>query len=334
MSRLISALFILYAVFTAGCTTSKPPEWIGGKSILYPEEAYFIGVGVGESRSSAEDRSRSQIAKIFDVRIQAQDISEESQWLAKVGEITSSEYGQTAQSRLTATTDKVLRGVTVAEVWKDEEGKVFHALAVMDRLKTARWLRSDIDDIDHRVTEELRLANLETSSLPRLRRYLAAAYLLSRRGALAADLRIVDPAGWASDPPASLGEVAAKAAEMASNIHIRVDMRNDREGIVRGALVRELADLGMKVFTEAESDVTVSGDVFIEGYRLEEPWFWTVASAQVEVTDGEGRILAARRLSVREGSRVEERSETMAREKLGESLAAIMLESLGAKAKE
>lgn len=325
-SRMLAGLLLVSLVACAG---PRPPEWALGHSERYPSEAYLTGVGVAAERARAEDRARAEIAKIFQVQILIRETSSESQWLSRIGNLATDEYRQSVQAELTATTDKVLEGVRIAEIWQDEKTGEYYALAVLDRLRAARALRGELDDIDQTVAGQVRQAEAEPSVLRRLGHYLQALTALQRRGSLAADLRVVDPAGWVAESPYRPAEISGRADREAAAIRIGVELSDDRQGIVEGALTRALAGLGMQLAPAAERDLLVRGSVDVERYSAGEPWQWAVASAQIEFITAGGVVLDALRTSVKEGSQIATRAETLARERLGERLAALVLERLG-----
>jgi hypothetical protein len=58
-------------------------------------------------------------------------------------------------------------------------------------------------------------------------------------------------------------------------------------------------------------------------HHAAEPWQWSVSAAQVQFVAGDGTVMHALRASVREGSQIATRSETLARERLGRSMASV-----------
>lgn len=325
-SRMLAGLLLVSLV---ACAAPRPPEWAMGHSERYPSEAFLAGVGVASERPLAEDRARAEIAKIFQVQVQSRETSSESQWLGRVGNLATDEYRQSVQAELTATTDKVLEGVRIAEIWQDKKAGEYYALAVLDRLRAARALRGELDDIDQTVIGQVRQAEAEPAVLRRLGHYLQVLKVLERRGGIAADLRVVDPAGWVAEAPYRLADISGRADREAAAIRIGVELADDRQGIVEGALIRALAGLGMQLAPAPERDLLVRGSVDVERFTAGEPWQWVVASAQVEFMTSDGTVLDALRTSVKEGSQLATRAETLARERLGERLAAQVLERLG-----
>ena len=329
MPRILFCCLLLLAAL-AGCSAPKPPAWTLNPGVAYPPEAYLTGVGLDRSRMGAENQARTEIAKIFQVNIHSLVSSSEAQSQSKVGALAASEYSQDARSELTATTDKALSGVRIAEVWPHPETGDYYALAVLDRLAAARPLRSELNDIDLAVSEQVRLAEDSASPTRQLGHYLTALTALERRQVLAADLHILEPSGWVADPPHTGGTIAARADRAASEIRIGIELEGDRGDIVKGSLVRALAAVGMKLAPSYDRNLTIRGTVETEKYTTGDPWKWTVASAQVDLLEGaEDSLLDTLRTTVREGSRQPERSDTLAREGLGKKLAALLVATIG-----
>ena len=319
---------LLTLVLLASCAP-KPPEWTLGKSALYPEQAYLVGVGMASTRAEAENRARSELAKIFTVHIASREVSTESEWLNRAGNVAGAGYRQAIQADLVATSDKVLSGVHIAEVWQNEKAGTWHALAVLDRLKASQALRAEMNEADQSAMTQVRQAEQASTRFRALGHYLQALKALELRSALAADLRIADPSGWVAEPPYSPAVIAAKADEVAGTIQVGIDLQDDRDGIVRGAVIQSLTGLGIQLAPSIAGDVRLLGHVSVDAYKASDPWHWVAAAAQVEFVEPDGRILDAVRVNVREGSQIASRADTLAREKLGEKLAQILIERLG-----
>jgi hypothetical protein len=321
-------LTILIVFALTACGGARVPDWTGGKSDRYPESLYLLGHGVDVVRGRAEDRARAEIAKIFEVRIRLTESSSEFHHLSKAGKLVAEEYGQAVEAELTATTDKILQGVRIAELWKDERSGGFHALAVLDRLQTTRALRGDLDDLDRLLMKRMSQAEAAPSPARAFGSYLQAGKFLEKRRGNAADLRVADPAGWVAESPVSAAELATRLDRAVAAIRLGIDLEGDAQEIVRGAMTRALAGRGLPLTLVAEPNLLIKGTVVLESYRTGDPLFWTVAAGQVVIVDDNGTVLDTVRVSVREGSRVEGRAEMLAREKLGERLAAQLVSFL------
>ena len=326
--------FVVAAVATlsllAACTAPHPPAWTGGKSSRYPDAAYLIGVGVAPDRGRAEDRARAEIAKIFEVRIVAKDTSLESAWLSRSGAVATDAYRQQVQGELAATTDKVLQGVRIADFWHDPKGGDDYALAVLDRRRQGQGLRSALDELDREMRAQVRQAEATDAVLRRLGHLMQAVKALDRRREVAADLRVVDPLGLVPEPAYTGAELTARLERAARGLHLGIGLEGDREGIVTGALVRALAGIGIQLAPAGEQNLRLQGTVGVESYQVGGPLRWCVATAQTNCLNRDGTVLDALRVSVRDGSRVPARAETLAREELGQRLAGRLLAKIAA----
>lgn len=323
-------LTLLLAAGLIACSVPHPPAWTNDPAPLYPPAAYLTGVGAADSRAAAEDRARAEIAKIFQVDIHSRLTSAEGAFHSRVDALVSDEYRQSVRAELVASTDRTLRGVRIAQVWADPRGGDHFALAILDRLAAARPLRSELNELDLAVAEQVARVEQTASPTRRLGFYLAALRALERRQVLAGDLQILQPGGYLAAAPHSAANLAARADRTAAEIGLGIELAGDRDGIVEGALIRALASVGLRLATAPARNLTVRGTVDAEHYTTGDPWQWTVASAQVELLDGrEQTPLDSLRTTVREGARQPQRSDIQAREKLGEQLAAGLLETIG-----
>lgn len=329
MKRFRFYLFLAMAVVLASGCAQKRPDWLSGSPEGYPENTYLTAVAADKTRQGAVDRARGEIAKIFSVHVIGRDTASEAAWLSRLDGELAEQYRQSVQSDLVAVTDRMLEGVRIAETWQDEDSGEYYALAVLDRLRMARDLRVRISDLDQEILEHVRLGERAQSPVRKLSHYMQAMEALDRRGPLAADLRIVDPAGSIASLTHTPAEVQGRLEEVASGIGVGVELEGDSGGIVKGEVVQALAGIGMQLSPSWEQDLVMDGQVVVEEYRTGDPWHWSVASAQVQFRDPGGVLIDALRVSVREGSRIEGRSRTMALEKLGRQLAAQLVDRIG-----
>lgn len=324
-----SRLIVVGVLFLCSCVGASPPAWISGQAASYPGQAYLAGVGSGRDRGLAEDRARSEIAKVFQVDVRSREVIKESHWLVRGGEGENSDYRQSASSDLTASSGRLLQGVKIAEVWQHPDSGEFFALAILERMPVAANLRAAIADLDSRIAVQVRLAEGQEAGLQQLSHYLHAYRLLRERLPLAGDLGVVAPDGRVPPPPLSLGEVTARADAIAAGLHVGVQLEGDREGIVAGGLRAALAATGMKFDPAAAVDLHIVGDIRSEESPAGGAVIWSLATARVDLKDAANRQLDHLDVSVREGSQSQERAERLARELLGKRLAEKLIERIG-----
>ncbi len=328
MCRTSLAAVFMIAGLLAGCGGPQRPQWVAEPHGQFPEARYLAGVGEAGSRVEAEDRARAEIAKIFQVRIEARDLSREEFSSGPAGSVSGGRYRQEASSELEAVTSRLLSGVRIAETWQDERRNRHYALAVLDRQAAAAPLRRELADVDLRLAGVVDQARSADARLAGLGALLSAIDLLKRREPLVADLAVLDAAGYAPQPPVGRAEIEQARDELIRQMHFNVELEGDDGGVVRGAVIKALARTGLRLAPAFDQDLLLRGRVSLEEYRRNDPWHWTLATAQMEFLDREGRVFDAVRATVREGSQIAARSRLLAREKLGQEVADKLLQRL------
>jgi hypothetical protein len=103
---------------TTRVTSGPKPAWVDGTPRRYPRMQYMTGVGRGTARMPCESDARAQIAKIFEAKIS--QVSKD--WMGHFSRVNAAGKVQVeamAVSQLTrVSTDYVLKGTMIAEVWK------------------------------------------------------------------------------------------------------------------------------------------------------------------------------------------------------------------------
>ena len=126
----------------------RAPDWIEGASKKYPSPEFFIGVGTAQiskgskkqQHSWAADRARAEIAKTLRTEIKVVTRSSRNVE-AKPSRRGSKVVAKDTQSdAVVAMAGEVLEGVEIKKYYKDKKDKMLYALAVLDRMKTARML--------------------------------------------------------------------------------------------------------------------------------------------------------------------------------------------------
>src|SRR5262245_26801693 len=145
-------LWILLAL--AACTSipggpqaragSKKPDWTDGDSSRYPRERYLVGVGLADDRSTAEERARGEISKIFTAQVSVATNISESETTVKSGGKTSEGFSSSVAQDVKTVSQKALEGVEVVEKWQDPASRQHFALAVLERAKAIRSVRDKL----------------------------------------------------------------------------------------------------------------------------------------------------------------------------------------------
>jgi hypothetical protein len=97
-------------------TKGKRPDWIDGGSRQYPPDMYLTGVGYAPDRQTAEDRSRAEIAKIFQSKIDAKTRTYQEYLQTVSGSKTKTSDSIAIEDLTKVSTQKVLSGVRIIAV--------------------------------------------------------------------------------------------------------------------------------------------------------------------------------------------------------------------------
>ncbi len=287
MSRAVVVCFALILAACASGGRQAPPAWLSGPVAEYPAERYLLGRGQGPTLEQAQDRARAELAKTFQVRIQA--VSEDLTRLRRQagGNQVAQNLEQAVSRRIRTQTDQIVEGIEIADVWRDPERGTFYALAVLDRARAARRLRERMADLDGRSEAALRRGS---DPLSRVRGLYAALQAQWTRAALGAAHAVVS-ARPVPPPPLSPAVLHERLAEALAALPVRPEAE---AAPLRAALGDALTALGVTV-TEGEGTHRLRAHLDVQPLGQRAGWFWLRGTLRLALVDAQGRPLAAER---------------------------------------
>jgi len=213
-------------LITTGCTTNgsknkeaEQPDWIMGKSKIYPDYRYLTGQGSGDSIDDAKRRALADLAKIFAVKVSEQ--SRDQQLVT--AETGADQYAkQEAERRIVTQTDEILNGAQIMDKWVDPKAFTYHALAVIDRNQASERFAQKIRNLDQ--TSELRIqqARNETDLLKKSAAAATALAAQIERIALQNRMQIIDTNGKGIPPVLKISQLKTDLDEILGRIRIQV----------------------------------------------------------------------------------------------------------------
>ncbi len=242
----------------------KRPAWIDGPSMHYPSQTYLRGVGYGPDRQTAEDQARSELAKIFYSQIESQNRTYQSYLQTDTGGKLKTTEKIDIQDITRVSTRKVLSGVRIAEIYKQTRPKeTFFALAVLDRMRSERVLRTKILDLDAGIKVLLDDAQNQTDALRSIKSLSMGLEKLILRDTYNTELRIVSPAGQGIASLVSITQVRGELIDLLLNeFQIGLAIEGDRVRQIRPILVEALNRQGFLVTEDKQSaSIVIRGRV-------------------------------------------------------------------------
>lgn len=236
----LSCIFLSVSLFA-----EKQPDWVSGKSKAYPSQNYLTGVGIGRDLDWARSNARAEISKIFKLRV------------TQVGQDTLSEetikgktdYGALGQIKTQVSTDQILQGVEIKEIWLDSKKKTHYALAVLDKQKTRLNLSQQISDSEEIIQLQLSVAKNSPSAIETARALNKALIEWGIKDELSARKRIVDPVSVPElNTGASRAQTAKQKEEALNKILFTVtEDEKNQDANLKTIVSERITKLGFKI---------------------------------------------------------------------------------------
>lgn len=249
---------------SARVRSGERPAWVDGADPRYPRSEYLCGVGYAQRRQAAENAAFAAISRIFEAHVAS--VSRDFMAAYQQTGAPSLEV-QNVESLTQVSTDKVLSGTEIHEVYNSDEGTIY-ALGCLARGPAARRLRAEIRGADKRAAEHLAQAR-GADEATRIRELTRALEALAERESLNAELRIVDPDGVGLVAEHSLVDVALalEGAQQALAVGVQADGPYAED--FRAALIQALTQKGYQARAAGadageELDVRIAADVRLE----------------------------------------------------------------------
>lgn len=258
----VLAVFIAGSLL-AGCAgfgQRAKPDWVDGRSRVYPDGQYLLGVGHGDSRAVAEERAYGAVARIFQARVEAESKDWESFLLLEAKGKTNAERRVSLNQITKVSTDKVLENVRVLDAWRDPETGQHHVLAGMHRGQAEAALTERLAELDRTIETDAVEAREASEPLNTIRLLHRAVKNLVLREAYNADLRVIRPSGQGIPARYRVAELTDALEQfMGAHLHIRVEVQGDQVEPVRQALIEGLIREGLPVTAQPTGDLPARG---------------------------------------------------------------------------
>ena len=305
MKLSISVLLAIVALLQGGCaaTKSNQPDWIAGNSAQYPKAQYLYGRGQASSVEEAKKRALADLSEIFQVRVAVN--SEDVQRYKSNSKTPGSEQFSTESTRrINTTTEQIIRGIQVAEIWQDPAKNDYHVMAVLQRQQASVGLRQQIDQLDDAVH-----ANVEQSigsadlfvKLASLRKAIDAQLELEE---LQKMLQVVSSSGHGVDTKYNSGRLKVELDEMLKRVRVAFKIIDGSapglEEVVAGALSKAgfLIDTGESPVFLLKAGLKLSDMGIIDG------WYWQRGNLEISVSESAtGRVRGAQRWPIKSSGR-------------------------------
>jgi hypothetical protein len=275
-------LLLIACSLVASTALAAPPDWVVGDSAEYPNARYLVGRGVGATDEEAQNRARGDLATIFEVRIQV--LNEDSTTAARSDD--SERIDRLSTQQVSARTDKVISGISIAKIWRDPETTDFHALAVLSRSQASASLGEELAKIDAGLQQDLQAADDATDALLRIGLLQQALQASIKREGFQATLKVIDPTGRGLQSPISQASVQQSIDDTLRQIRIAPKVVDDAGAREFASLLKGgLAAAGFLTTGMSEADLVLEGKLTLADIGRRDGWNWIRATVEVRLVE-------------------------------------------------
>ena len=281
----------------AGCASAPtPPDWVSGPSGQYPAAEFLSGRGSGPSVDQAQERARADLVKVFEMKLAVS--GEDVQTYAQDAE--GSRTTARVERRIASSTEKVVSGVRIAELWRHPQSGEQHALAVLPRLQAANGLRQEIARLDDAVARAVEQSRASGDSLLKVGAAQRALDLAVQRDEVQRNLRVVDVTGRGVEAPLSAARLHGDLDALLQRVRMAVQADADGGATEFPTLLRgALAHAGF-LATGDGAEFVLRGRLKVDDQGRQDGWYWQRALVEVSVAEAaSGRIRGTRTWTVK-----------------------------------
>src|SRR3569623_78607 len=188
----------------------------------------------------------------------------------------------------------IVRGIEIADVWRDPVARQYYALAVLPRALAARGLRQDIQDLDEATGRYIALARGESEGLSKIAAAMKAVRAQHERSGLQRMLRVLDISGQGMAPKWNERELQADLDTLLARVSIAPRAAGHDSAALDSALRGALAVAGLRT-SEGETDFVIEASLDLDDLGLREGWYWYVGRLELVLRDLSGEIRGSRR---------------------------------------
>lgn len=302
-------IILLLVAFTAMLLAK--PEWLTNPSDVYPQNQYLTAIGEGDSRAQAENMALRNMSKIFNTSIKAEDNLNETYNEVMNAEGESSNYASQLKKIINIKSESELFNVQYGERYTDDMGRV-HTIAIINRAETGMIAEERLRRVSKEVANYLEESSASEDPIKKYAFLNAADKLNNMAMVLKKHLEIISSAHASMfEFPYTPALVHKRFVDAGEKVTFKIDIENDDEEIVKGALKQFLTDKGF-VGTKENPVLKVKGKLILEPIKFRDDLktiSWTV---DISIKDLYGQSIVNYSKSNRESSITWERAKARA----------------------
>lgn len=299
-------VLLLGAVLLCACAGTPPksadqPDWINGRSAHYSPELYLTGRGQSKQADDAKDRARADLAKTFEVYIKEDQKDVQAYSAAKEDDKPQQTHSQLDVTRTIITsTDQIVRGIQIGDIWRDPGSGEFHALAILPRQQAAAALRQEIGRLDEATRLNIDAAANSEDVLVKIGKADRALNAQIERLAYQRSLTVVDRSGEGVRATWSIASLQNDFEKLLKRTHVYPIVINDDSGQLKDIMAGGIAAAGFTASDSANADFTLETSLGLEDLGQKSGgWWWSQGTFDIKLLDKTGKIRGGKRWPIK-----------------------------------
>jgi hypothetical protein len=293
------AILTLMLSLMSGCASKRPalPEWIAGDSAQYKSAQYLIGRGQAITQEEAKDRARADIAKIFQVAVVAS--SDDVQKFKSVG-AEAGQYETQSSRSISTSTEQIVHGIQIAELWQDPATKNYHVLAVLPRLQTAASLRQQISQLDEATDNHIEQSRKSSDLFQKISAANQAVESEQERESLQQSLQIVDITGRAPESQWNSAKLNSDLDGLLKRVKIASKVAADSTPGLAEVVAGSLAKAGFLIETGQNPEFILQSKMELADLGFKEGWYWQRGVLEIALSEtATNRVRGTKRWTIK-----------------------------------
>lgn len=306
MKLSLTLVFAFATLLLGGCATSKSnqPDWLAGDSAKYAKSQYLYGRGQASNVEDAKKRALADLSEIFQVSIAVN--SEDVQSYKKNSKSAGGgeQFSAESSRRINTTTDQIIRGIQVAEIWQDPARKDYHVLAILQRQQAAAGLRQQMDQLDDAVQASVEQSKNNADLFVKLASLSKAIDTQLELEGLQKTLQVVSSSGRGMDPKYNSGRLKSELDELLKRVRVAPKVLDGSTPGLEEVVAGALSKAGFMIDTGENPVFLLKASLKLSDLGLIEGWYWQRGNLEISVSESAtGRVRGTQRWPIKSSAR-------------------------------
>lgn len=300
MRLLFSLLLLISASLVSGCATrSSHPDWIGSETAKYGKSDYLIGRGQAASVEDAKKYALANLSEIFQASIK--DESEEVRSVKRNAGIAEPEQLSTESTRrINTTTEQIISGIQIAEIWQDPVANDFHVLAVLNRQQTVARLKQQSEQLEQAVQAAVEQSNANADLLVKIASLNKAIDLQLELESLQKALQVVSLSGRGLQTRYNSGRLKIEQDELLRRVRVALTVLPKSAPGLEDVVAGALSHAGFMIDTGEAPVFLMKAALRLTDIGKVDGWYWQRGNLEISVSESAtGRVRGVHRWPVK-----------------------------------